>query len=147
MMSAIITFGSWLKRARRQMDLTQKELAFQCGCSVGTIRKIEADERQPSRQLARLMAENLDIPPEKRDAFIAFARSEPYLDDLSFPTLKSATEISLAHAPAPAAEDEVPQHNLPLPTTPFFGRRRELAKITSQLSDPQCRLLTILDGC
>ncbi len=88
-MNDTVTFGSWLKRARRQMDLTQKELAFKCGCSVGTIRKIEADERQPSRQLARLMAENLHVPPERQDAFIAFARSEPHIDHISFSNLNS----------------------------------------------------------
>ena len=85
------------------MDLTQKELAFKCGCSVGTIRKIEADERQPSRQLARLMAENLNVPPEKQDAFIAFARSEPHIDHLSFPTLTPAVEE--LKFPAAAAQE------------------------------------------
>ena len=94
-MAEIVTFGSWLKQARRQMDLTQKELAFQCACSVGTIRKIEADERQPSRQLARLIAENLNVPPERQDAFVAFARSEPPIDHLSFPTFSPAVENNI----------------------------------------------------
>ena len=45
------TFGAWLKSRRRHLDMTQKGLAHQVGCSVGTIRKMEADERRPSRQL------------------------------------------------------------------------------------------------
>jgi DNA-binding SARP family transcriptional activator len=35
-------------------------------------------------------------------------------------------------------------HNLPAPTTSFVGRQQELAEIISQLSDPTCRLLTLL---
>ena len=34
--------------------------------------------------------------------------------------------------------------NLPVPTTPFVGRTQELASITERLSDPKCRLLTIV---
>ena len=45
---------------------------------MGTIRKIEADERQPSMQLATLLTQHLDIPAEQRDPFIAFARAEAY---------------------------------------------------------------------
>ena len=84
---ADITFGAWLKRRRRQLDLTQKGLAFNAGCSVGTIRKMESDERRPSRQLAGLLAVHLEIPSEQTEAFIAFARAEPYTDDVAFPTL------------------------------------------------------------
>ena len=45
------TFGSWLKLRRRQLDLTQNELAEQVGCSVDTVRKIERDSRRLSKQL------------------------------------------------------------------------------------------------
>ncbi|HUK11782.1 MAG TPA: BTAD domain-containing putative transcriptional regulator, partial [Thermoanaerobaculaceae bacterium] len=36
------------------------------------------------------------------------------------------------------------RQNLPLPTTPFVGRQRELAEIAQRLGDPGCRLLTLL---
>jgi transcriptional regulator with XRE-family HTH domain len=61
-MEAPISFGLWLKERRRQLDLTQHDLANCAGCSVVTIRKIEADERRPSRQVADLLAQCLEIP-------------------------------------------------------------------------------------
>jgi adenylate cyclase len=52
------------------MDLTQDVLAQQVGCSVFTIRKIERDERRPSRQIAesRQFVESLlDSEPNRLD--------------------------------------------------------------------------------
>ena len=46
------TFGAWLRTRRKQLDLTQAELGRRAGCSGAAIRKIEAGERKPSRQLA-----------------------------------------------------------------------------------------------
>jgi transcriptional regulator with XRE-family HTH domain len=46
------SFGEWLRRRRRALDLTRDELALRVGCAVVTIKKIESDERRPSRQLA-----------------------------------------------------------------------------------------------
>ena len=37
-----------------------------------------------------------------------------------------------------------PRHNLPLSTTPFFGREAELARIDAWVNDPNSRLLTII---
>jgi DNA-binding SARP family transcriptional activator/predicted ATPase/Tfp pilus assembly protein PilF len=37
-----------------------------------------------------------------------------------------------------------PRHNLPPQPTPFVGREKELAEVSSLLADPDCRLLTIL---
>jgi transcriptional regulator with XRE-family HTH domain len=36
------SFGYWVRRRRKALDLTQEELARQVGCSPVTIRKIEA---------------------------------------------------------------------------------------------------------
>ena len=43
------SFGLWLKQRRKSLDLTQADLADQVGCSTTTIRKIEADQRRPSK--------------------------------------------------------------------------------------------------
>jgi len=50
------SFGNWLRQRLKALDLTQFDLADtfdaqanQVGCSVNTIRKIEADERRASR--------------------------------------------------------------------------------------------------
>ena len=68
------TFGAWLKRRRKALDLTQDALARLAGCSVVSIRKFEGDTQRPSRQLAELLAAQLQIPPEERATFVQFAR-------------------------------------------------------------------------
>jgi DNA-binding XRE family transcriptional regulator len=50
-MTELFSFGTWVRHRRRALDLTREELAPQVGCSVMTIRHIEADERRPSKQL------------------------------------------------------------------------------------------------
>lgn len=90
-----LSFGDWLKHRRKMLDLTQKELARQVGCAVVTIRKIETDERRPSRELAEILARCLKIEPANLDAFITFARSDP-----------------TAHAPPPP---DSPVSPLPIP--------------------------------
>jgi DNA-binding XRE family transcriptional regulator len=44
-------------------DLTQDDLAGQVDCSVVTIQKIDADARQPSRQITERLADSLRIAP------------------------------------------------------------------------------------
>jgi tetratricopeptide (TPR) repeat protein len=69
------SFGYWLRRRRKALDLTQEALAQTVSCSRFAIRKIEADERRPSRRLAERLAEKLSIPPQEREAFLDAARS------------------------------------------------------------------------
>lgn len=68
------TFGAWLKTRRRACDVTQKELARAVGCAEITIRKIEADQLRPSKQLARELLELLDVRGNEQDALIKLAR-------------------------------------------------------------------------
>jgi tetratricopeptide (TPR) repeat protein/transcriptional regulator with XRE-family HTH domain len=70
----IQSFGGWIENRRRAMNLTRNELAEQVGCAAVTIKKIERDERKPSRQMAELLAEHLAIPPADRNAFLQMAR-------------------------------------------------------------------------
>jgi len=70
------SFGTWLQQRRNQLRLTQKEVGATALCSAAMIRKIEADERQPSPELARLLANALQIPSEKREIFVQVARRE-----------------------------------------------------------------------
>src|SRR6266545_5221733 len=62
MVGEVASFGDWIRRRRRALDLTREALAGQVGCAVVTIRKIETDERRPSRQIAERLAECLQIP-------------------------------------------------------------------------------------
>ena len=49
-MDEIASFGEWLRRRRKALDLTQAALADRAGCVPGTIKSIEADTRRSSRQ-------------------------------------------------------------------------------------------------
>src|SRR5436190_6699713 len=80
------SFGRWLQRRRKALDLTQDALAARVGCAVTTIRKIEADTRRPSRQIAEILAEVLSIAPGERAAFLKTARADLAVDRLSEPT-------------------------------------------------------------
>ena len=84
-MSELFSFGAWVRQRRRALDLTRDELATQIGCSVATIRRIEADERRPSKQLAARLADGLQLSPEERPAFLQAARGGLAVDRLGAP--------------------------------------------------------------
>jgi predicted ATPase/transcriptional regulator with XRE-family HTH domain len=130
-------FGEWLKRRRKQLDLTQAELAERAGCSVPALRKIEAGVRRPSKQLAGLLARSLEIPSDDHTNFIRFARGELALDQL--PSLR------LVHSSDRPADQKpsTSKINLPFQPTLLVGREAELAAIGKLLADPDCRLLTL----
>ncbi len=69
------SFGAWIQRRRKALDLTQAELAGRVGCALGTIRKIETDERRPSKQVAARLADQLRLAPEELALFLKAARA------------------------------------------------------------------------
>jgi predicted ATPase/transcriptional regulator with XRE-family HTH domain len=131
-------FGEWLKYRRKELDLTQSELAERSGCSIFFLRKIEGGERRPSKQLAGLMAKALEIPPENHLTFVRVARGE-----LNIERLQSigSTPVGVSR---PALKPGPPAGNLPELLTPFIGREPELEAVSQLLKNPQCRLLTII---
>ncbi len=130
-----VSFGHWIRRRRKSLDLTQKQLAQRVGCATATIVKIEADERRPSRETAQLLAERLEIPLEERAQFIRVARGELRVAALASPVTDATT------IPQPVSASSA--SHLPAPLTPLIGRERELAAIHQMLHDPHCRLLTL----
>lgn len=124
------SFGNWVKRRRKALDLTQQELARQVGCSMATIVKIESDERRPSRQVAELLGKCLEIPTDQRELFLKIARREKATDTLG--------EMSLSNQPLVD-----PKIQIPKPLDPMVGREFELAEISRFLLDPNCHLLTL----
>ena len=84
------SFGQWLRRRRKALDLTQEGLARTVACSRFAIRKIEADERRPSRRLAERLAEKLAIPVGERASFLAAARSVREAARLDVPSRDSS---------------------------------------------------------
>jgi predicted ATPase/transcriptional regulator with XRE-family HTH domain len=140
--AAEYSFGNWVKHRRKALDLTQQELSRRVGCSVSLIFKIESDERRPSRQIAELLAEHLEIPPDQRDLFLKVARQAKAIDELG-----ALSPVSLPGAPIrdskPALLSQTSQPTLPVPLTSIIGREHEQRAIIQQLRDPACRLLTL----
>jgi len=78
-----LSFGTYIRQRRREMDLTQEELARRVGCAAITLRKIEADDLRASVQIAERLAMALAIPLDERAEFVRWARSvKPASSDL-----------------------------------------------------------------
>jgi predicted ATPase/transcriptional regulator with XRE-family HTH domain len=136
---ALLSLGLWIKRRRRALDLTQDALATLVGCSKDLIVKIEGDARRPSREIAALLVEHLELAPEEREDFIRCARAEMAVDRLPSPT-RSVPRPALSHARMPQA---VPRHNLPAQLSSFLGREREMSELSALLEQPFVRLVTL----
>ena len=129
------SFGNWIKTRRKALDLTQKELAELVGCSTSMIFKIESDQRRPSRQIAELIAEHLEIPADQLDLFMNIARQKKNITHLE--NLTALPDLELI------SEAKQVFRKLPVSPTPFVGREHEVSMITQQLLDPACRMLTL----
>src|SRR5689334_15130491 len=68
------SFGHWLSQRRKALGFTQEELSERISCSGSLIRKLEAGQRVPSREIAERLCPVLQIAPSERDAFVQFAR-------------------------------------------------------------------------
>jgi len=122
-----ISFGEWLTRRRKSLNLTRAALARRVPCSVSTLRRLEADDLRASTALAELLAQVLNIPAEQHAAFVAFVRGE---------SGELAVEQTL-----PASRQR--SSHLPAPMTRLIGRQREVAAIAETLRKPGVRLLTL----
>jgi predicted ATPase/transcriptional regulator with XRE-family HTH domain len=131
-------FSEWIKRRRQELDLTQEQLAKRACCSVFAIRKIEMGERRPSRQLAGVLAQALEILPEDQANFIKAARGELSVARLASPARMPARDSQ------PAVNANTISGNLPRALTSFIGREPEISALGQLLRDPQCLLLTIV---
>ncbi len=121
------SFGYWVRRQRKALDLTQAELARRVGCAEGTIRMIEADARRPSRQIAERLADQLMIMAADRAAFIRAARAEIGVDRLT-PPVQHVRRTPTALLAQP---------------TPLIGRAREVEQVRILLRTPDVRLVTL----
>jgi predicted ATPase/transcriptional regulator with XRE-family HTH domain/Tfp pilus assembly protein PilF len=125
-----LPFGKWLKLRRAALDMNQNQLAKQSGCSIDSVRKIEAGTLKPSRQLAELMAEPLEIAPEQRQAFVDYARGVTHFAGTEFEARSQAARYS-----------ELKNTNLHAPTTSFVGREKEVKAACDLLLEPEVRLV------
>ncbi|MFN8472222.1 MAG: tetratricopeptide repeat protein [Anaerolineae bacterium] len=115
------SFAAWLRQKRKEQGLTQEVLAGLAGCSGVYLRKIEAGERQPTRQIV-----------------------EGLLDALQLPKAEWPTYIGMAFA-TPSRLTDKPLTNLPASLTPLIGRDTELAAIKDLVRQDTVRLV-ILTG-
>jgi predicted ATPase/transcriptional regulator with XRE-family HTH domain len=134
-MDATLSFGSWLKRRRRALGLTQAELARRVGYVEVTIRKIEADELRPSFQAAENLAKVLVIAPEERQAFICIARDEAHPEDMPTPVMMADLRQEANALQRP--------NNLLAPVTSLVGREQEVRRVSTLLAHESVRLLTL----
>ena len=132
------SFGDWLRQRRKTLDWSQAVLAQRAGCTAATIRKIEADERKPSWQLAELLATALEVPVDGRTAFVQAARQIRPVTQL--PPANQAPIIAASfHASPPKLS-----HNLPAPMTSLVDRVRDADNVIQLLRRADVRLLTLL---
>lgn len=120
-------FGLWLRQLRRERDLTQEALGQQAGCGADTVKKIEAGQRRPSRQLAARLATALRLSDVEGVVFLAAARRSP-------PTV----------LPAAVADARRSRLSLPASPTPLVGRVWELANLQQLLTGDTARLITLV---
>jgi predicted ATPase/transcriptional regulator with XRE-family HTH domain len=132
-----VPFGLWLKRQRRALDLTQEELAQRIGCALVTVRKIEAGERRPSKQILERLAAILSLPPAEQPAFMVYARS--ILPGSTAPP--GVAPGNSEGTPWRATRPDSRANNLPLQLTSFVGREHEMAEVERLLAET--RLLTL----
>ena len=131
------SFGRWLKQRRKQLRLTQREVAAQAFCSVAMVKKIEADERQPSAELAAALADVLQVPAHQHEHFVQCARGQRPMDTFKLEAVDGTVASHVEEAGLLAK-------SLPIPVTPFVGRQTELTLLIDRMRQPECRLLTLV---
>jgi tetratricopeptide (TPR) repeat protein/transcriptional regulator with XRE-family HTH domain len=121
-LNGIRSFGEWVQRRRKTLDLSRAGLAQKVGCAVVTIKKIEQDERRPSQQMAQLLAEHLAIPKALRRDFMRMARGKPVASN-------RISEEGLRLPDFLREDFQPPVRN----ETRFVARQRELARLETCL--------------
>ncbi|HEY0734743.1 MAG TPA: helix-turn-helix transcriptional regulator, partial [Herpetosiphonaceae bacterium] len=119
-----VSLGSWLRRRRKALDLTQAALAHRVGCAEVTIRKLEADVQRPSRGVADRLVICLRLAPHERAVFVAVARGEHSPDHLPAILTPSDPNPQITQVPITA----LPLDRVPLPAPLPSGSRMPLRR-------------------
>jgi len=118
------SFGYWVRRRRIALDLTRDALARRVGCSPSAVKKIERDERRPSRTMAQRLADALGLPPDQRERFLAAALGEASVERLT----GTASDNDQGSAPPWLVRSHAAEMGS------VVGRESELAWLQSHLS-------------
>lgn len=139
------SFGDWLRRRRKALALTQAQVAERAGCTAATIRKLEADERKPSWQLAELLATALAVPDEQRMTFLHAARQIQALNQLTQASSPMSLSVILPLVSPSSQSPSLPhKQHLPAPMTLLVDRVQDTANVVRLLTRADVRLLTLL---
>lgn len=84
-MSAIFSFGEWVRQRRKSLDLSRQVMANLAGYAAATIKQIEQDERRPSRLMVERLADALFLPIDESPVFLHAVLGERSLDRLPTP--------------------------------------------------------------
>ncbi|MHB8800011.1 MAG: ATP-binding protein [Thermoanaerobaculia bacterium] len=113
----LLALDPWLEDAHRDVA----ELLVEAGRRGAAIRQLEA--------CRLVLADELGTVPSRET--VALER-------------KLRGERTAEDGTTAARPFATPRNNLPLPSSPFVGRARELETVSRQLADAECRLLTLL---
>lgn len=139
-----LEFGPWLKKRRRLLDLTQDDLATRAFCSVNTVRKIEAGDLTPSKDLSLAIAAALEIPVASRTEFVRFARNGATVPENAFSaTPPTPLAPAALHASPPTVVAPGLRFQTPAPLTGAIGRDHETSVAIRILRLPGTRLMTL----
>lgn len=161
-------FESWLELERSSLFRTYRTAVFKCAA------ELEADARYPQavellknlhktdsldevvfRRYLELLALS-EQASEAVSAYETFARNlqaefegepEPATQQLvahirSGESLAaSSTKVTIQSVAKPSPKGQL---NIPMSATTFVGRQREISEVIQELSDPSCRLLTLV---
>lgn len=88
----------------------------------------------------RILDAELGVPPEAETTALFDA-----IRTRKFPVIPSEqAESKLVGGIPPAKRNAYPESNLPIQTTPFIGRTKECRDVVRRITDPACRLLTLM---
>ena len=133
------------------------ELRIRIGIHAGVAEKREQDYFGPAiNKTARVMAiawgGQIIITPEVKN--LSKLPSNAVLKDLGLHLLKDLCEPQQIYEltyPEQKIREFPPlrslsahPHNLPIQTTPFFGREKELAEVIKLIENPSCRLISLV---
>ena len=107
--------------------------AARVGVTTGMVRRVEAGERRPSRQVAQRLADVLEIPAAQQASFLKVARAERAADRWVVRDVHESPRQPRALRPSP----------VPAALPPLIGRAQEIALVCTLLRRPDVRLLTL----
>lgn len=147
-MNESMTFGAWLRRYRLGLGLTQRAFAENLGYAFSTYRKLEADERLPSRTFLNQLADYMPVSGPERSILLLFGQTG--VSDQAY-TLLQQTFSPSDPSQTFRSPDQAPQAHpgarlliFPRSSTPLIGRERDLGELVTMVRQRERRLITLV---